>query len=79
LSLEPDFGHSIRGFNYRNTHYNAEKPPRTNTAATVVDGRSVQTLKDLSPESPGLEVLFVGKTPAPESVRIGHYFQGKQG
>jgi G:T/U-mismatch repair DNA glycosylase len=24
-------------------------------------------------------VLFVGKTPAPDSVQIGHYFQGRQG
>jgi G:T/U-mismatch repair DNA glycosylase len=54
-------------------------PPRTNAAAIVVDGRNVQTLNDLLPESPGLNVLFVGKTPAPNSVQIGHYFQGKQG
>jgi mismatch-specific thymine-DNA glycosylase len=53
-------------------------PPRTNATTIAVDGRCVQTLNDLLPESPGLNVLFVGKTPAPESVQIGHYFQGQQ-
>jgi uracil-DNA glycosylase len=32
-----------------------------------------------SPNSRGLNVLFVAKTPAPQSVRKGHYFQGAHG
>ncbi len=52
----------------------------TDNAITVrVDGREFRTLRDLLPESPGLDILFVAKTPAPESVQKGHYFQGKQG
>ena len=31
------------------------------------------------PEKPDLKLLFFGKAPAPESVEIGHYFQGVQG
>ncbi len=45
----------------------------------IVDGKEVLTLKDILPEKPGLKILFIAKTPAPISVRAGHYFQGKQG
>lgn len=45
----------------------------------AVGGRKVLTLRDILPETPGLKVLFVGKTPAPESVAACHYFQGAQG
>jgi mismatch-specific thymine-DNA glycosylase len=55
------------------------KPATGNAITLSVDGREFRTLRDLLPESPGLNILFVGKTPAPESVQKGHYFQGKQG
>jgi len=44
-----------------------------------VEGRDVLTLRDILPPTPGLQVLFVAKTPAPVSVKAGHYFQGAQG
>jgi G:T/U-mismatch repair DNA glycosylase len=54
--------------------------PTTGNAITItVNGREFQTLRDLLPDSPGLNILFVAKTPTPESVQKGHYFQGKQG
>lgn len=37
---------------------------------------SVLTLADILPERPGLRMLIVGKTPAPVSVKVGHYFRG---
>lgn len=43
------------------------------------DGVAVRTLRDILPDTPGLKVLFVAKTPAPASVAVGHYFQGAQG
>ena len=45
----------------------------------VVEGREVRTLADILPTTPGLQILFVAKTPAPVSVKAGHYFQGTQG
>lgn len=45
----------------------------------TVNGRLVETLADILPDSPGLIILFVAKTPAPVSVKAGHYFQGRQG
>lgn len=50
-----------------------------NQELVVVEGREVLTLREILPTSPGLHVLFVGKTPAPRSVDVGHYFQGSQG
>jgi uracil-DNA glycosylase len=50
-----------------------------NTVWLDLDGRKVRTLRDILPETPALRALFVGKTPAPVSVRAGHYFQGQQG
>jgi uracil-DNA glycosylase len=50
-----------------------------NSTTVVVRGREVRTLKDILPKKPGLRALFVAKTPAPESVAAGHYFQGRQG
>lgn len=41
---------------------------------------SFDTLKDILPkENIKLDILFIAKVPAPCSVDIGHYFQGKQG
>jgi mismatch-specific thymine-DNA glycosylase len=51
----------------------------SNTTTIVIGDRKVTTLRDILPEEPGLRVLFVAKTPAPTSVEVGHYFQGKQG
>jgi G:T/U-mismatch repair DNA glycosylase len=39
----------------------------------------ILTLRDILPAFPGLRALFVAKTPAPSSVGVGHYFQGRQG
>src|ERR1700681_3921889 len=50
-----------------------------NQIAIIVDGQEVPTLRDILPTTPGLRVLFVGKTPAPCSVEAGHYFQGHHG
>jgi len=44
-----------------------------------VNWEKVDTLDDILPKKPGLKILFVAKTPAPISVRVGHYFQGRQG
>lgn len=55
------------------------EPVTGNAITLTVEGREFRTLRDLLPESPGLNILFVAKTPAPESVQKGHYFQGKQG
>jgi len=44
-----------------------------------VGNDNVDTLDDILPKEPGLKILFIAKTPAPVSVRAGHYFQGKQG
>jgi G:T/U-mismatch repair DNA glycosylase len=45
----------------------------------TVKGEEVTTLSDILPSKPGLEILFIAKTPAPTSVVAGHYFQGMQG
>jgi hypothetical protein len=50
-----------------------------NQKTIIVEGREILTLRDILPATPGLRVLFVAKTPAPVSVEVGHYFQGKQG
>lgn len=44
-----------------------------------IDGKWVDTLADILPATPGLMVLFVGKTPTLKSVEVGHYFQGRHG
>ena len=47
-----------------------------------INGKEVDTLEDILPKIPentGLRILFIGKAPSPESVSIGHYFQGKSG
>jgi TDG/mug DNA glycosylase family protein len=43
----------------------------------VIDGRPVETLRDLPPARNGL--LFVGLNPSPVSVAAGHYHQGRLG
>jgi TDG/mug DNA glycosylase family protein len=43
----------------------------------VLDGRPVETLRDLPPARGGL--LFVGLNPSPVSVAAGHYHQGPLG
>lgn len=44
-----------------------------------VEGRSVKTLSDILPLTGPMKMLIVAKTPAPISVEVGHYFQGRQG
>jgi hypothetical protein len=44
-----------------------------------INGKLVKTLADILPQTSGLEMLFIAKTPAPVSVEAGHYFQGRQG
>jgi len=44
-----------------------------------INGKKVETLEDIFPNKPGLKILFIGKTPAPVSVKKGHYFQGRHG
>lgn len=51
----------------------------SNSITLLVDHQEVVTLRDLLPETAGLRVLFVAKTPTPASVEAGHYFQGRQG
>jgi len=46
-------------------------------ATVIVDGRPVETLRDLPPARGGL--LFVGLNPSPISVAAGHYHQGPLG
>ena len=55
------------------------QPKTDNSIVITIDGRQVRTLRDILPDKPGLHVLFVAKTPAPVSVKAGHYFQGTQG
>lgn len=45
----------------------------------TVDGRKVRTLADILPAHSPIRILIVGKTPLPDSVNAGHYFQGSQG
>jgi TDG/mug DNA glycosylase family protein len=55
-----------------------ERPTRGPHRTTlVIDGRPVETLRDLPPARGGL--LFVGLNPSPVSVRAGHYHQGRLG
>lgn len=44
-----------------------------------VGRRTVITLRDLVPERGPIRMLIIGKTPLPESVEAGHYFQGSHG
>ncbi len=53
--------------------------PSGNAITVSIGGRDVRTLRDILPTSPGLQILFVAKTPSPISVEKGHYFQGRQG
>lgn len=44
------------------------------------EGKTYDTLEDILPsDSLKLDMLIIGKVPAPESVKVGHYFQGRQG
>lgn len=52
---------------------------KNNALMLFVGNQSVRTLRDILPEKPGLKALFIAKVPAPKSVDVGHYFQGKQG
>lgn len=45
----------------------------------IIDEKSHNTLADILPDEGHLKILFIAKTPAPVSVNIGHYFQGRQG
>ena len=44
-----------------------------------VNSQPVLTLADILPAAGPMQMLIVGKTPAPVSVEAGHYFQGRQG
>lgn len=43
------------------------------------NGKEYRTLEDILPVDGTLDLLIIGKVPAPTSVASGHYFQGKQG
>ncbi len=47
----------------------------------IKDGQSYETFEDILPkgENSKLDMLIVGKTPTPDSVKVGHYFQGRNG
>lgn len=46
----------------------------------ITEKGDFETLADiLPPRGDPLKILFIAKTPAPESVSAGHYFQGRQG
>lgn len=44
-----------------------------------IDKNPIVTLSDILPDNNKLDILFIAKTPAPLSVEVGHYFQGRQG
>jgi TDG/mug DNA glycosylase family protein len=48
-------------------------------AEIEVGGELVTTLADILPERGELRALFIGKTPSPASVAVGHYFEGRMG
>jgi len=53
---------------------------RNNYRMTIsVKGERIGTLADILPEKGRLKMLIIAKTPAPISVKAGHYFQGQQG
>jgi mismatch-specific thymine-DNA glycosylase len=41
--------------------------------------QETEILPDIFPRKESIKILFIAKTPAPISVRAGHYFQGLQG
>lgn len=45
------------------------------------NGQSFETFEDILPKEDNatLNMLIIGKTPAPDSVKTGHYFQGRNG
>jgi TDG/mug DNA glycosylase family protein len=51
----------------------------THLTEIEVGGELVPTLADILPECGELRALFLGKTPSPASVAVGHYFEGKMG
>jgi TDG/mug DNA glycosylase family protein len=51
----------------------------THVTEIEVGGELVPTLADILPERGELRALFLGKTPSPASVEVGHYFEGKAG
>jgi TDG/mug DNA glycosylase family protein len=51
----------------------------THLTVTEHGGERVPTLSDILPERGELRALFLGKTPSPASVAVGHYFEGKMG
>ncbi len=58
-----------------------ENEDQSNNHKTEIEigNEQVTTLDDILPVKPGLKMLIIAKTPAPISVRAGHYFQGKHG
>jgi len=51
----------------------------THLTEIEVGGGLVTTLADILPERGELRALFLGKTPSPASVAVGHYFEGRMG
>jgi TDG/mug DNA glycosylase family protein len=51
----------------------------THLTEVEVGGELVPTLADILPERGKLRALFLGKTPSPASVAMGHYFEGTMG
>ncbi len=51
----------------------------THLTEIAVGGELVPTLADILPERGPLRALFLGKTPSPASVEVGHYFEGRMG
>jgi TDG/mug DNA glycosylase family protein len=57
---------------------NAKKQPTSHTVDVVLDdGSRVRALEELWPEEP--RAMVVGLNPAPASVEVGHYYQGRSG
>lgn len=51
----------------------------THLTTIAVGGEDVPTLADILPDGGDLRALFIGKTPSPASVEVGHYFEGTMG
>lgn len=50
------------------------------TTTVTVNGVKHKTLKDIFPKTKtSLKILFIAKTPALKSVKVGHYLQGQHG
>jgi TDG/mug DNA glycosylase family protein len=66
LFAAPKLGNNIHG-----------KIERMAVEEIILNGQKVTTLRELL--RPGLKAVFVGLNPAPISVNLGHYYQGRHG